>query len=123
MTTSKQIVRTIADMANDNEQMTKSILGKFVVEECVKLSEKPFVFKEVKPLIDSCSFLVAQIETCDDCIESLNEKFRDMIWTNQSGLPFIYEEKEIERVKSEIEDFIRQKELFTKQLIEAIEKI
>jgi hypothetical protein len=123
MTTSKQIVRTIAEMANDNEQMTKSILGEHIILKCVKLNEKPFIFKEVKPLIDSCSFLVKQIETCDECIEALDEKHRDMIWTNQSGLPFIYEDIEIDRVKNELEDYARQKELFTKQLIEAIEKI
>jgi len=123
MTTSKQIVRTIAEMAFDNEKMTKSILGSFVVDECVKLTRKPFVFKEVKPLIDSCSFLVAQIEICENAIRVLNEKIKDMNWTNQSGLPFLYEQKEIDKVQESLEATIRQKELFTKQLIEAIEKI
>jgi hypothetical protein len=123
MTTSKQIVRTIADMANDNEQMTKSILGKFVVEECVKLSEKPFVFKEVKPLIDSCSYLVKQIEDCTDGIEALENKLTTMKSLNEEGFVFPYEQGEFDIVKAGIEAVIRQKELFTKQLIEAIEKI
>jgi hypothetical protein len=123
MTTSKQIVRTIAEMANDNEQMTKSILGKFVVEECVKLNEKPFIFKEVKPLIDSCSYLVKQIEDCVEKIETFSEQHTTMIELNKSGFPFPYEQREIDRVKNDLEDYARQKELFTKQLIEAIEKI
>jgi hypothetical protein len=123
MTTSKQIVRTIAEMANDNEQMTKSILGKFVVEECVKLNEKPFIFKEVKPLIDSCSFLVKQIEMCSDGIEALENKLTTMKSLNDEGFVFPYEPRDFDKVQESLNDTIRQKELFTKQLIESIEKI
>jgi len=123
MTTSKQIVRTIAEMANDNEQMTKSILGKFVVEECVKLTRKPFVFKEVKPLIDSCSYLAKLIEDCTDGIEALENKLTTMKSLNDEGFVFPYEPKDFDKVQESLNATIRQKELFTKQLIEAIEKI
>ena len=64
--TSKQIISTIASMAKDNEKMTESILGGHIVKECVKLNEKPFVYKEVKPLIDSCCYLGKQIEICTE---------------------------------------------------------
>jgi len=125
MTTSKTVVRTIAEMARDNEQMTKTILGKFIVEECVKLNEKPFDFKEVKPLIDSCSYLVSQIELCDSQIKTFSEKLKEMdkFNTEEPDHAFSYEEQEFKVVQSMLDDSNRQKELFTKQLIEAIEKL
>ena len=123
MTTSKQIVRTIAEMANDNEQMTKTILGKFVVDECILLSKKPFIFKEVKPLIDSCSYLVKQIEMCSDEIEALENKYVTMESLNEEGVVFPFEPQDFAKVKESKEATIRQKELYVKQLIEAIEKI
>ena len=122
-TTAKQIVKTIAEMANDNEQMTKSILGKFVVEECVKLNEKPFNFKEVKPLIDSCCYLVNEIEICDKSIDELNSKLINMKQINDEGFGFPYDAKDFDKVQESINSILRQQELFTKQLIEAIEKI
>ena len=99
------------------------ILGKFVVEECVKLNEKPFIFKEVKPLIDSCSFLVKQIEVCTDSIEALENKLVTMRDLNDEGFVFPYEPRDFDKVQESLNDTIRQKELFIKQLIEAIEKI
>jgi len=125
MTTSKTVVRTIAEMARDNEQMTKTILGKFIVEECVKLNEKPFDFKEIKPLIDSCSYLVSQIELCDSQIKTFSEKLKEMdkFNTEEPDHAFSYEEQEFKVVQSMLDDSNRQKELFTKQLIEAIEKL
>lgn len=121
--TSKQIISTIASMAKDNEKTTESILGGHIIKECVKLNEKPFVFKEVKPLIDSCCYLVKQIEICTEKIEDLNGKIVTMEELNNSDFPFPYEQREIDRVKSDLEDTVRQKELFTKQLIEAIERL
>lgn len=121
--TSKQIISTIANMAKDNEKMTESILGGHIVKECVKLNEKPFVYKEVKPLIDSCCYLGKQIEICTEKIEKLSEQLNTMDELNNSDFPFTYEQREIERVKSDLADTTRQKELFTKQLIEAIERL
>lgn len=121
--TSKQIILTIASMAKDNEKMTESILGGHIVKECVKLNEKPFIYKEVKPLIDSCCYLGKQIEICTEKIEALYNKQHTMEELNNSDHPFPYEQREIDRVKSDLEDIARQKELFTKQLIEAIEKL
>lgn len=123
MTTSKTVVRTIAEMARDNEQMTKTILGKFIVEECVKLNERPFVFKEVKPLIDSCSYLVRQIEDCANAIEAFENKLITMKSLNDEGIMIPFEPKDFVKVQESLDATIRQKELFTKQLIEAIEKI
>lgn len=123
MNTSKQIVKTIASMANDNLKQTESILGNHIVNECVKLNEKPFVFSEVKPLIDSCCYLGKQIEICTEKINKCTEQIQTMNELNDSGFPFPYEQREIDRVKSDLEDATRQKELFTKQLIEAIEKL
>jgi RNA processing factor Prp31 len=112
-------------MARENEQMTKTILGKFIVEECVKLNEKPFDFKEIKPLIDSCSYLVSQIELCDSQIKTFSEKLKEMdkFNTEEPDHAFSYEEQEFKVVQSMLDDSNRQKELFTKQLIEAIEKL
>lgn len=121
--TSKQIISTIASMAKDNEKMTESILGGHIVKECVKLNEKPFIFKEVKPLIDSCCYLGKQIEICTEKIEKLSEQINTMEELNNSDFPFPYEQSQIDRVKSDLADATRQKELFTKQLIEAIEKL
>ena len=121
--TSKQIILTIASMAKDNEKMTESILGGHIVKECVKLNKKPFVYKEVKPLIDSCCYLGKQIEICTERIETLYNKQHTMEELNNSDHPFPYEQREIDRVKSDLADATRQKELFTKQLIEAIEKL
>ena len=122
--TSKQIISTIASMAKDNVKMTESILGGHIVKECVKLKEKPFIFKEVKPLIDSCCYLGKQIEICTEKIEMLNNQLTRMEGINELDYyPFPYEQREINRVKSDLEDTARQKELFTKQLIEAIERL
>lgn len=122
--TSKQIISTIASMAKDNEKMTESILGGHIVKECVKLNEKPFIYKEVKPLIDSCCYLGKQIEICTEKIERLNKKVLEMGDINDLPyFPFPYEQREIDRVKSDLEDTARQRELFTKQLIEAIERL
>ena len=122
--TSKQIISTVANMAKDNEKMTESILGGHIIKECVKLNEKPFVFKEVKPLIDSCCYLGKQIEICAEKIERLSRKVVEMEEINSLDyFPFPYEQREIDRVKSDLADATRQKELFTKQLIEAIEKL
>lgn len=121
--TSKQIISTIASMAKDNEKMTESILGGHIVKECVKLNEKPFIFKEVKPLIDSCCYLGKQIEICTEKIETCSKQIFTMEELNNSDFPFSYEQREIDRVKSDLEDLVRQKELYTKQLIEAIEKL
>ena len=121
--TSKQIISTIASMAKDNEKMTESILGGHIVKECVKLNEKPFIFKEVKPLIDSCCYLGKQIEVCTEKIEKLSEQLNTMEELNNSDFPFPYEQNQIDRVKSDLADATRQKELFTKQLIEAIERL
>ena len=121
--TSKQIISTIANMAKDNEKMTESILGGHIVKECVKLNEKPFVYKEVKPLIDSCCYLGKQIEVCTEKIETFYKQLNTMEELNNSDFPFPYEQREIDRVKSDLADATRQKELFTKQLIEAIEKL
>ena len=121
--TSKQIISTIASMAKDNEKMTDSILGVHIIKDCVKLNEKPFIYKEVKPLIDSCCYLGKQIEICTENIETLHGKLNTMEELNNSDFPFPYEQREIDRVKSDLEDTARQKELFTKQLIEAIERL
>ena len=121
--TSKQIISTIASMAKDNEKMTESILGGHIVKECVKLNEKPFIYKEVKPLIDSCCYLGKQIEICTEKIKALYKKQHTMEELNDSDFPFPYEQREIDSVKSDLEDTARQKELFTKQLIEAIERL
>ena len=121
MNTSKQIVKTIASMANDNRSQTESILGKHIVDECVKLTQKPFVFSEVKPLIDSCSFLVKQIEICDNSIKVFTQKLIDMKEHNDGNHVFPFERQEFAVVQSMLDDSTRQKELFTKQLIEAIE--
>lgn len=121
--TSKQIISTIASMAKDNEKMTESILGGHIVKECVKLNEKPFIYKEVKPLIDSCCYLGKQIEICTERIEILRDQLNTMEELRISDSPFAYEQREIDRVKSDLEDLVRQKELFTKQLIEAIERL
>lgn len=121
--TSKQIISTIASMAKDNEKMTESILGGHIVKECVKLNEKPFIYKEVKPLIDSCCYLGKQIEVCTERIEILHDQLNIMEELRISDSLFAYEQREIDRVKSDLADATRQKELFTKQLIEAIEKL
>ena len=121
--TSKQIISTIASMAKDNEKMTESILVGHIVKECVKLNEKPFIYKEVKPLIDSCCYLGKQIEICTERIEILRDQLNTMEELRISDSPFAYEQREIDRVKSDLEDLVRQKELFTKQLIEAIERL
>lgn len=121
--TSKQIISTIASMAKDNEKMTESILGGHIVKECVKLNEKQFIYKEVKPLIDSCSFLVKQIELCEDQVNVFAKKLTDMQEHNKNNNAFPYEQQEFNIVKSMRDDSQRQKELFTKQLIEAIEKL
>lgn len=121
--TSKQIISTIASMAKDNEKMTESILGGHIVKECVKINEKPFIYKEVKPLIDSCCYLGKQIEICIEKIEKLSEQINTMEELNNSDFPFPYEQCQIDRVKSDLADATRQKELFTKQLIEAIERL
>lgn len=121
--TSKQIISTIASMAKDNEKMTESILGGHIVKECVKLNEKPFIYKEVKPLIDSCSFLVKQIELCEDQVNVFSKKLIDMQEHNDSNHAFPYEQQEFNIIRSMRDDSQRQKELFTKQLIEAIEKL
>lgn len=121
--TSKQIISTIANMAKDNKKMTESILGGHIVKECVKLNEKPFIFKEVKPLIDSCCYLSKQIEICTEKIETCSSQINTMDELNNSGFPFTYEQREIDRVKSDLADATRQKELYTKQLIEAIERL
>ena len=110
-------------MSKDNEKMTESILGGHIVKECVKLNEKPFIYKEVKPLIDSCCYLGKQIEVCTENIEMLKNQLTRMEELNNSDFPFPYEQREIDRVKSDLEDTARQKELFTKQLIEAIERL
>jgi len=121
--TSKQIISTIASMAKDNEKMTESILSGHIVKECVKLNEKPFIYIEVKPLIDSCCYLGKQIEICTEKIEILHDQLNIMEELRISDSPFAYEQREIDRVKSDLADATRQKELFTKQLIEAIEKL
>ena len=121
--TSKQIISTIASMAKDNEKMTESILSGHIVKECVKLNEKPFIYKEVKPLIDSCCYLGKQIEICTEKIETLHGKLNTMEGINNSDFQFPYEQYQIDRVKSDLADVTRQKELFTKQLIEAIERL
>lgn len=121
--TSKQIISTIASMAKDNEKMTESILGGHIIKECVKINEKPFIYKEIKPLIDSCCYLGKQIEICTERIETFHGKIVTMEELNNSDFPFPYEQREIERVKSDLADATRQKELFTKQLIEAIERL
>ena len=121
--TSKQIISTIASMAKDNEKMTESILGGHIVKECVKLNEKPFIYKEAKPLIDSCCYLGKQIEICTEKIEILHDQLNIMEELRISDSPFAYEQREIDRVKSDLADATRQKELFTKQLIEAIERL
>ena len=121
--TSKQIISTIASMAKDNEKMTESILGGHIVKECVKLNEKPFNYAEVKPLIDSCSYLVKQIELCEGQVNVFAKKLTDMEEHNNNIQVFPYEQQEFNIVKSMRDDSQRQKELFTKQLIEAIEKL
>ncbi len=73
MTTKHQIVKTIVEMAQDNEGMAKSILGNEIVNACEEVLNRRIDVAKTKTIIDSASYLIEQIEKCDSSIRSCTD--------------------------------------------------
>lgn len=77
-------------------------------------------YKKAKPIIDSCAYLVKQIELCESKINEFEGQLITMQSLNDNGFVFPYEEKDFKIVREDIDTHSRQREQFINQLAEAI---
>ena len=67
---SHEVIKTIVEALQDNESMTKSIFGNVIVSAARECYMKIVTVAEIKPLIDSASYLIEQIEKLNDTINT-----------------------------------------------------
>ncbi len=73
-----EIIRTIVEAANDNEQLAKSVLGHAIVEASREELNRYINPYEIKPILEAALYLCEQIEKCDYEMKK-NPEDRDLI--------------------------------------------
>ena len=93
MTTKHQVIQLIVDLSQDNEQMTKSILGKSVVEGAKKALDSTHDLPVLKTIAESILFIAK-------CIEDLQQELREMKAHNEkAGVMFVHRDQDIQGVE------------------------
>ena len=57
------IIKAIAEHGDHTIQ--RGIFGDAIVDNCINILKQPLDIERIKPLIDSISFLIVQIEVCE----------------------------------------------------------
>jgi hypothetical protein len=93
MKTKHQVIQLIVDFSQDNEQMTKSILGKAVVDGAKEALNSTPDIKTLKIITETITFLVK-------CIEDLQQELREMKAHNEkAGVMFVHRDQDIQGVE------------------------
>ena len=59
-----EVIKTIVEAAQDNENMAKCVLGCSIVNGAKEVYDAEVNINEVKPILESALYLVEQIENC-----------------------------------------------------------
>jgi hypothetical protein len=100
--TKTEIIKAIAEQSH--HESVKGLFGGIVVNACIEELNKPFDLERVKTLIDSASYLINQIETCNKCA-----KLSRLVGPSACGMTE--------------EDYLRQSKKYTESLIKTIEEL
>jgi hypothetical protein len=93
MTTKHQVIQLIVDLSQDNEQMTKSILGKAVVDGAKEALNSTPDIKTLKIIAETITFLAK-------CIEDLQQELREMKAHNEkSGVMLVHRYQDIQGIE------------------------
>lgn len=93
MKTKHQIIQLIVDLCEDNEQMTKSILGKAVVDGAKEVLNSTPELSKLKSIAESIIFIAK-------CIEDLQQELREMKAHNEkAGVMFVHRDQDIQGVE------------------------
>jgi hypothetical protein len=93
MTTKHQMIQLIVDLSQDNEQMTKSILGKAVVDGAKEALDSTPDLPVLKTIAESILFIAK-------CIEDLQQELREMKAHNEkAGVMFVHRDQDIQGVE------------------------
>lgn len=57
------IIKAIAE--HDDHTIQRGLFGDVIVNACIEQVKQPLDIERIKPLIDSISFLIVQIEVCE----------------------------------------------------------
>lgn len=118
-----EIIKTIVEQHGDNERVLNSLFGHVIIEACKAEINKPLDLKRVRTMNESLSFLLEQIEICSEEIKNALNKKADMDEMNESGLPFFYEQRELDDAHKTIDDFISQRVQFENQIKNLLNEI
>jgi hypothetical protein len=97
--TKTEILHEIVEIIDSTHEKSTSVLNqaiKMSIQD--KLNEKLDI-KKIKPIIDSCAYIIEQIE-------NLESQIVTMQMLNDDGFPFPYEEKDREAVYRQINKFM-----------------
>lgn len=93
MKTKHQVIQLIVDLSQENEQMTKSILGNAVVEGAKEALNSTLDLSVLKTIAESILFIAK-------CIEDLQQELREMKAHNeQAGVMFVHRDQDIQGVE------------------------
>ena len=97
-----EIIKAIAE--HDDHTIQRGIFGDAIVENCIKIIKQPLDIERIKPLIDSISFLIAQITECEH---------RAAVCQSLGHSPFEMDEA----------DYTRQANKYRESLIKTLEQL
>lgn len=97
-----EIIKAIAE--HEDHTIQKGLFGELIVNACIEELNKPFNLEQVKTLIDSASYLINQIETCERCA-----KLSRLVGPSDCGM--------------NSEDYLRQSNKYVESLIKTIEEL
>lgn len=100
--TKTEIIKAIAE--HEDHAIQRGIFGDAIIENCIKVLNEPFNLEKAKTLIDSASYLINQIETCEKCA-----KLSRLVGPSSCGMTE--------------EDYLRQSKKYTESLIKTIEEL
>lgn len=93
MKTKHQVIQLIVDLSQENEQMTKSILGNAVVEGAKEALNSTLDLSVLKTIAESILFIAK-------CIEDLQQELREMKAHNEkAGVMFVHRDQDIQGVE------------------------
>ena len=97
-----EIIKAIAE--HEDHTIQKGLFGDVIVKACIEELKKPFNLEKTKSLIDSASYLINQIETCERCA-----KLSRIVGPSECGMTEEY--------------YLRQSKKYTESLIKTIEEL
>ena len=97
-----EIIKAIAE--HDDHTIQRGLFGDVIVNACIEQLRQPLDIERIKPLIDSISFLIAQITECEH---------RAAVCQSLGHSPFEMDEQ----------DYTRQANKYRESLIKTLEQL